>query len=71
MLRTLAELGQHRALSIPDLMIAATAETMRLTVLHFDKEFKLIAGITGQRRSRRARRDDSPDGDASAVNLTS
>jgi predicted nucleic acid-binding protein len=47
-LRSLAERGQHRAPSIPDLLIAATAETARLTVLHVDKDFDLIAGITGQ-----------------------
>jgi predicted nucleic acid-binding protein len=47
-LRRLAELGQHRAPSIPDLLIAAAAETARLTVLHVDKDFELIAGLTGQ-----------------------
>ena len=51
-LRRLAEQGQHRAPSIPDLMIAATAETARLTVLHVDKDFELIAGITGQETHR-------------------
>ena len=44
----LAELGQHRAPSIPDLLIAATAESAGLTVLHLDKNFELIAEITGQ-----------------------
>ena len=44
----LAERGQHRAPSIPDLLIAATAEIARLTVLHIDKDFDLIAAITGQ-----------------------
>ena len=47
-LRRLAERGQHRAPSIPDLLIAAAAETARLTVLHVDKDFELIAGLTGQ-----------------------
>jgi len=47
-LRTLAERGHHRAPSIPDLLIAATAKTTRLTVLHVDKDFDLIAAITGQ-----------------------
>ncbi len=51
-LRSLAEHGQHRAPSIPDLLIAATAETERLTVLHVDKDFELIAGITGQETHR-------------------
>jgi predicted nucleic acid-binding protein len=44
----LAERGQHRAASIPDLLIAATAELALLTVLHDDKDFELIADITGQ-----------------------
>ena len=44
----LADRGQHRAPSIPDLLIAATAEVARLTVLHLDKDFELIADITGQ-----------------------
>lgn len=40
--------GQHRAPSIPDLLIAATAELSGLTVLHVDKDFDLIAEVTGQ-----------------------
>jgi len=44
----LADRGQHRAPSIPDLIVAATAELAGLTVLHVDKDFELIAGITGQ-----------------------
>ena len=44
----LADLGQHRAPSIPDLLIAATAELAQLTVLHLDKDFELIADITRQ-----------------------
>lgn len=44
----LADRGQHRAPSIPDLLIAATAEKTRLTVLAVDKDFDLIAEITGQ-----------------------
>ena len=44
----LADRGQHRAPSIPDLLIAATAEKGGLTVLAADKDFGLIAGITGQ-----------------------
>lgn len=45
----LADRGQHRAPSIPDLMIAATAEKAALTVLAGDKDFDIIASITGQR----------------------
>lgn len=44
----LADQGKHRAPSIPDLIIAATAELAGLTVLHLDKDFELIADITGQ-----------------------
>jgi predicted nucleic acid-binding protein len=44
----LADRGQHRDPSIPDLLIAATAEKVGLTVLAVDKDFDLIAAITGQ-----------------------
>ncbi len=44
----LARRGRHRAPSIPDLMIAATAELAGLAVLHVDKDFELIAEITQQ-----------------------
>ena len=44
----LADCRQHRAPSILDLLIAATAEIARLTVLHVDKDFDLIAAITGR-----------------------
>lgn len=44
----LANRGYHRAPSIPDLIVAATAELARLTVLHRDKDFALIAEVTGQ-----------------------
>jgi hypothetical protein len=33
---------------VPDLLVAATAELAGLTVLHVDKDFELIAGVTGQ-----------------------
>ncbi|GCE76401.1 PIN domain nuclease [Cellulomonas biazotea] len=45
----LAERGEHRAASIPDLLVAATAERLGLTVLAVDKDFDLIAEVTGQR----------------------
>lgn len=44
----LADRGQHRAPSIPYLLIAATAELAGLTVLAVEKDFDLIAAITGQ-----------------------
>lgn len=48
-LRELAKKGQHRAPSIPDLIIAATAKLCGLSVLHNDKDFDLIAKISGQK----------------------
>ena len=46
--RLLAERGQHRAPSLPNLLIAAAAELNHRTVLHLDKDFDLIAELTGQ-----------------------
>lgn len=48
----LADRGLHRAPSIPDLIIAATAELAGLVVLHLDKDFELIADLTGQQVER-------------------
>jgi len=39
---------------IPDLIIAATAELAGLTVLHLDKDFEIIAEVTGQPTERLA-----------------
>lgn len=44
----LAARGMHRAPSIPDLLIAATAELTGSTVLAVDKDFDIIASETGQ-----------------------
>jgi predicted nucleic acid-binding protein len=44
----LADRGHHRAPSVPDLIVAATAELAGLTVLHVDKDFELISDVTGQ-----------------------
>jgi predicted nucleic acid-binding protein len=38
----------HRAPSMPDAMIAVAAERAGLAVLHYDKDFDLIASVTGQ-----------------------
>ncbi len=43
----LARTGKHR-LAIPDLIIAAAAESAGLTVLHYDADFDRIARVTGQ-----------------------
>jgi len=44
----LADLGHHRAPSVADLIVAATAELAGLTVLHLDKDFEMIAEVTAQ-----------------------
>lgn len=44
----LAVRGERRAPSIPDLLLAALAETAGLTVLHVDKDFELIGTVTDQ-----------------------
>jgi predicted nucleic acid-binding protein len=46
--QALADRGEHRAPSVADLLVAATAELSSCTVLHLDKDFDLIAEITGQ-----------------------
>ncbi|MEU7242627.1 PIN domain nuclease [Streptomyces sparsogenes] len=40
--------GNHRALSMADLLIAATAERHAAVVLHYDEDYERIAAITGQ-----------------------
>jgi predicted nucleic acid-binding protein len=44
----LADKAQHRAASIPDLVVAAAAEHAGLTILHYNADFELIATVTGQ-----------------------
>ena len=48
-LRKLASRGQHRAPSIADLFVSAVALTHDATVLHYDKDFELIAEVTDLR----------------------
>lgn len=45
--RALAEEGL-RGRKVPDLLIAAVAESASLTVLHYDADFDHIAAMTGQ-----------------------
>lgn len=47
-LAMLAPLGHHRAPSIADLVLAATAEIAGLVVLHYDADIDLVAEVTGQ-----------------------
>ena len=44
----LATSGRHRAARIPDLLVAAVAERVGLTVLHYDHDFEIIGELTGQ-----------------------
>lgn len=44
----LAKTGRHRAVSLPDLLIAAVAERARLVILHYDGDFDIVASVTGQ-----------------------
>jgi predicted nucleic acid-binding protein len=46
--RLLAQRSQ-RGRKIPDLLVAAAAEGLDATVLHYDADFDLIADVTGQR----------------------
>jgi predicted nucleic acid-binding protein len=39
--------GHHRV-SLPDLIVAATAELNGAVVLHYDKDYDVIAAVTGQ-----------------------
>lgn len=53
-LTVLADRGHHRAPSVPDLLVAAIADRAGLVVLHQDKDFDLIAQVTGQPTERLA-----------------
>jgi predicted nucleic acid-binding protein len=44
----LTEAGSHRSAGAIDLLIAATAERARLTVLCDDRDFKTVSRVTGQ-----------------------
>jgi predicted nucleic acid-binding protein len=44
----LAARSQHRALSLVHALVAAAAEARDLVVLHYDADFELVAGVTGQ-----------------------
>ena len=46
--KALTERGQHRSAGPVDLLIAATAERERLTVLCDDRDFETVAVVTGQ-----------------------
>lgn len=44
----LAHRGLHRVAKLPDLLIAAIAETAGATVLHYDSDYDHIHAVTGQ-----------------------
>ncbi|HEX2742784.1 MAG TPA: PIN domain nuclease [Streptosporangiaceae bacterium] len=44
----MTEVGKHRSAGPVDLLIAATAEQARLTVLCDDRDFDVVASLTGQ-----------------------
>jgi predicted nucleic acid-binding protein len=46
--QTLTETGRHRSAGPVDLLIAATAERERLIVLCDDRDFEVVASVTGQ-----------------------
>lgn len=46
--RQLAARSQLRSVGMPDLLIAAVAERHNVALVHYDADFDLIAGITGQ-----------------------
>lgn len=45
----LAETGRHRGVPPIDLLIAASAETAGLPVLHYDHDYEVIASVSRQR----------------------
>jgi predicted nucleic acid-binding protein len=44
----LARRSQHRAVPLPDLIVASCAESAGLTVLHYDADYDRISQLTGQ-----------------------
>ena len=40
--------GRMRTVPLPDLLVAAVAERHRVTILHYDSDYDVIAGVTGQ-----------------------
>lgn len=47
--RVLAARGQLRAVAVPDLLIAASAERHGVELVHYDTDFDLIVDASGQR----------------------
>ena len=45
---SLTDRGAHRSAGPVDLLVAATAEFHKLTLLHYDHDFEQIAQVTAQ-----------------------
>jgi predicted nucleic acid-binding protein len=56
----LAARGRTRAVGIPDLLLAAVAERHRVTLLHYDRDFDVVAAVTKQPAAWVARRGSVP-----------
>ena len=59
-MEALALRGHHRAVGLPDLLIAAVAERAQVTVLHYDADYDLVAAVTGQSTQWVVRRGSVP-----------
>jgi predicted nucleic acid-binding protein len=46
--RLAADGPYHRRIPVPDLLVAAAAEIAEMPVCHYDRDFELIASVTGQ-----------------------
>ncbi|MGX1810197.1 PIN domain-containing protein [Nocardia sp. NPDC055321] len=46
--QSLTEQGHHRSAGVADLLVAVTAAANNLTILHYDRDFDTVAGVTGQ-----------------------
>lgn len=46
--KLLAKHGSHQSAGVVDLLLAATAEFNRMTILHYDRDFETVAQVTGQ-----------------------
>ncbi|MGI8904671.1 MAG: hypothetical protein ACR2IP_13705 [Solirubrobacteraceae bacterium] len=47
----LAPGGEHRRVPPADLLIAAAAELASVPLIHYDRDYERIAGVTGQDHS--------------------
>jgi predicted nucleic acid-binding protein len=57
---TLWRTGRVRAVGFPDLLVAAVAERERVTLMHYDSDYELIAEVTRQPMQWVVQRDTVP-----------